>query len=77
MSETRGKKAVALVVDPGYTFFGECKGTTKAGTPCKRFIVYANGYCRSHGGSSIEYMRERLEKIRAKAVRRARRRMRQ
>jgi hypothetical protein len=57
----------------GYTFWGMCKGVTKAGTACKRQIVYANGYCQAHGGDSSKFMRERLEKIRAKAIRRARR----
>lgn len=55
----------------GYTFWGTCKGTTKAGTPCKRMVVYANGYCQAHGGDSTEFMRERFAKIKAKAVRRA------
>lgn len=57
----------------GYTFFGTCKGTTKAGTPCKHIVVYANGNCRQHGGDSTEFMRERFEKIKAKALRRAKR----
>ena len=56
-----------------YTFWGACKGTTKAGTRCRRTIVYANGYCRAHGGDSTEFMRERFEKIKAKALRRLRR----
>jgi len=55
----------------GYTFFGTCQGTTKAGTPCKRMVIYANGYCQAHGGDSTEFMRERLAKIKAKARRRA------
>lgn len=53
----------------GYTFWGTCKGTTKAGTPCRRTVVYANGYCQQHGGDSTEFMRERFEKIKAKALR--------
>ena len=56
----------------GYTFAGVCKGTTKAGTPCQRIVVYANGYCRAHGGDSTEFMRERLANIKAKALRRLR-----
>ena len=59
--------------DRSYTFLGKCKGATKAGTRCKHIVVYANGYCRQHGGDSTEFMRERFEKIKAKAVRRARR----
>ncbi len=54
----------------GYTFAGRCKGTTKAGTPCRRAVVYANGFCRHHGGDSTEFMRVRMEKIRTKALRR-------
>ncbi len=54
----------------GYTFAGVCKGITKAGTPCRRIVVYANGRCRAHGGDSTEFMRERLERIRQKALRR-------
>lgn len=57
----------------GYTFWGTCKGTTKAGTPCKRMVIYANGYCQAHGGDSTEFMRERFAKIKAKALRRTRR----
>ena len=59
----------------GYTFFGTCKGTTKAGTACKRIVVYANGYCRAHGGDSWEYMRERTIQIAEKARRRLKRRL--
>ena len=54
----------------GYTFAGHCKGTTKAGTRCRHRAVYANGYCRQHGGDSSEFMRQRLKKIKAKALRR-------
>jgi hypothetical protein len=61
------------MADRGYTFWGTCKGTTKAGTPCKHIVVYANGYCRAHGGDSTEFMRERFAKIKAKAQRRAER----
>ncbi len=53
-----------------YTFLGHCKGTTKAGTRCRHIVVYANGYCRAHGGDSTEYMRERLERIKKKMLRR-------
>ena len=59
--------------DRGYTFWGNCKGTTKAGTRCKRIVVYANGYCRWHGGDSTEYMRERARQIADKSRRRTRR----
>ena len=61
------------MADRGYTFFGTCKGTTKAGIPCRRTVVYANGLCSWHGGDSSDFMRERIEKIKAKAVRRLRR----
>ena len=54
----------------GYTFAGHCKGITKAGTRCRRIVVFANGYCRQHGGSSAKFMRKRIEKIRARALRR-------
>ena len=62
--------------DRGYTFWGTCKGSTKAGSPCKRTIVYANSFCYWHGGDSSEFMRERFEKIKAKALRRVRRQQR-
>ena len=61
------------MADRGYTFWGTCNGTTKAGAPCRRTIVYANGYCRAHGGDSTEFMLERFEKIKAKALRRVKR----
>ena len=51
----------------GYTFAGICKGTTKAGTRCKHIVVYANGYCRQHGGDSTEFMRERVRRLVAKS----------
>lgn len=53
-----------------YTFAGNCKGTSKAGTPCRHIVVYANGYCRQHGGDSTEYERARIEQIKAKVLRR-------
>jgi hypothetical protein len=56
----------------GYTFWGLCKGTTKAGNKCKRTVVYANGYCQAHGGDSTDFMRERNQRIAEKARRRAR-----
>jgi hypothetical protein len=59
--------------EQGYTFWGTCKGTTKAGSPCRRTVVYANGYCRAHGGDSTEFMRERFEKIKARAIARSKR----
>lgn len=54
----------------GYTFAGHCKGITKAGTRCRRTVVFANGYCKQHGGDSSAFMRERMAKIKAKALRR-------
>jgi hypothetical protein len=54
----------------GYTFAGICKGTTKAGTPCQHFTVYANGYCRQHGGDSTEFMKAHTKKIVEKMIRR-------
>lgn len=54
----------------GFTFAGVCKGTTKAGTRCRHLVVYANGFCRAHGGDSAEYMRERLDRIQKKMQRR-------
>lgn len=56
-----------------YTFAGRCKGTTKAGTPCRHIVVFANGFCKQHGGDSTEFERERLERIREKALRRIKR----
>lgn len=50
----------------GYTFSGNCKGTTKSGKPCGQKSIYANGYCRHHGGDSTEFMRERIKQIVAK-----------
>lgn len=55
-----------------YTFSGRCKGTTKAGTQCRHIVVFANGFCKQHGGDSTEFERERLERIREKALRRIR-----
>lgn len=60
-------------MDQQYTFAGHCKGLTKAGTSCKRMVIYANGYCQAHGGDSTEYMRERARRIAEKAQRRVRR----
>jgi hypothetical protein len=56
-----------------YTFRGLCKGTTKAGMPCKRTVVFANGYCKAHGGDSTEYMRLNFQRQLEKAKRRAER----
>ena len=53
--------------DRSYTFLGKCKGATKAGTRCKHIVVYANGYCRQHGGDSTEYMREHARRLAAKS----------
>jgi len=53
-----------------YTFAGRCKGTTKAGTQCRHVIVYANGYCKQHGGDSTEFERERFERMKQKAIKR-------
>lgn len=57
----------------GYTFAGQCRATTKAGTRCRHTVVFANGFCRQHGGDSSAFMAERMEKIKAKALRRHRR----
>ena len=46
-----------------YTFAGICQGTTKAGTRCRRIVVYANGFCKAHGGDSTEYMKFNIERI--------------
>lgn len=54
----------------GYTFWGVCKGVTKAGTPCRRIVVYANGFCRAHGGDSSDYMKAVAERLKRKAQRR-------
>jgi hypothetical protein len=59
-----------------YTFSGVCSGKTKKGLPCKHIVVYANGLCKQHGGSSLEFMRERFQKINAKATRRMKRKLR-
>lgn len=53
-----------------YTFAGRCKGITKAGTPCRHTSVFANGFCRQHGGDSTEFELERFERIKQKALRR-------
>ena len=57
----------------GTTFYGVCKGTTKAGTSCRHRSVYANGYCRQHGGDSTAYDKARFEYTKAKALARSRR----
>ena len=62
----------------GYTFAGQCKGTTKEGKACGQLSVYANGYCRHHGGDSSEDMKRRVEKMIRKSqarIKRIRRRM--
>lgn len=51
----------------GYTFAGVCKGITKAGTRCRHTVVFANGFCRQHGGDSTEFMRERVRRMVAKS----------
>lgn len=55
------------MADRGYTFLGTCKGTTKAGARCKHIVVYANGYCRQHGGDSSKYMRQLARRLAAKS----------
>lgn len=57
----------------GPTFWGLCKGTTKAGLPCKRTVVYANGYCRAHGGDSSEYVVQNNKRLADKMERRLKR----
>lgn len=32
-------------------YYGACKGTTKAGNPCRAVVVHENGFCRAHGGN--------------------------
>ena len=51
-----------------YTFSGRCKGITKPGTQCGDTVVYANGLCKQHGGDSTEHERERLERMKQKAL---------
>lgn len=34
----------------GRLHFGGCNGTTKRGTPCRCREVFANGFCKFHGG---------------------------
>ena len=51
-----------------YTFAGHCNGTTKAGKRCQHRTIYANGFCKQHGGDSTEFMKERMQKIKAKAL---------
>lgn len=56
-----------------YTFYGTCLGKTKKGTPCRHTTVYANGYCKQHGGDSTEYMlmvRDRLAEKQRRRVER-------
>ena len=53
-----------------YTFNGVCKGTTKAGNRCKHRVVFANGYCKQHGGDSTEFVREKTRRLVAKLKRR-------
>lgn len=56
-----------------YTFSGICKSTTKAGTPCKHRVIFANGFCKQHGGDSTEFMRERVRQLVAKSYARIKR----
>ena len=70
LSGAGGTLTRGAMMGKGYTFTGVCKGVTKAGTTCRHIVVFANGFCRQHGGDSTEYMRERLDRIRQKALRR-------
>ena len=61
-----------------YTFSGLCGVPTKAGAPCQHRIVYANGRCKQHGGSSTLFMlalRERLAEKDRRRIERWRRKM--
>lgn len=31
-------------------YYGACKGTTKAGKPCRSVDLFENGRCKHHGG---------------------------
>lgn len=53
----------------GTTFSGICAGTTKAGKRCRRVVIYANGFCKSHGGDSTDYDRERAKHLAKKWLR--------
>ena len=53
-----------------YTFSGKCAGKTKTGKPCGQRSIYANGYCRHHGGNSTEYMIQHREYLLEKHRRR-------
>lgn len=60
------------------TYLGKCKGTTKAGTPCKHVVVFANGLCKQHGGATppdyakaiLELAQEKMAKQKARTERR-------
>lgn len=61
------------------TYWGVCKGKTKAGEPCGQSSVYGNGFCRHHGGvtsqAEIDSYRQRaIQKAERRAARLERRR---
>lgn len=57
-----------------YTISGKCNGITKAGLPCKHRVIFANGFCKQHGGKNPpEVLTARLERMRQKCLRQAER----
>lgn len=51
------------------TYWGTCKGKTKKGQLCRHTVIFANGFCKQHGGATPpEYAKELLERERARLL---------
>jgi hypothetical protein len=64
----------------GFSYLGKCSALTKAGTPCKHYVIQASGACLQHGGYEPSHIRkwtpearEKFEQGRAKDIRQAER----
>ncbi|OAI51717.1 hypothetical protein AYO46_07510 [Betaproteobacteria bacterium SCGC AG-212-J23] len=58
------------MIDERTTFFGKCKGITKAGLPCRRSIIFSNELCKAHGGkNSAELVKASMDRERERLAR--------
>lgn len=48
------------------TYLGKCSQLTRAGDPCGHYVIYANGKCSQHGGTTPGNKREWTPEGRAK-----------
>jgi hypothetical protein len=58
--------AIVLVTAAAQAQRPTCKGTTKAGQPCKSTIVLKSGYCRSHDPNQPKCAFIKADKTRCK-----------